>query len=133
MSVKKFTDTNVLLYLMSDDAHKKSVAKMLLANNTLISTQVLNELSNVCLKKLKIQPELLINALNTIERHVTLVNFSSVTIHYAIQLKQRYQLQYYDSLIIATALENNCDILYSEDMQHGMLIDNRMKVNNPFL
>jgi predicted nucleic acid-binding protein len=123
----------VLLYLLSDDSRKKSIAKTILADKPVISTQVLNEFSNVCLKKLKLQPELLITVLNTIEKHVTLVSFSSITIHQAIQLKQRYQLQYYDSLILATAIENNCDLLYSEDMQHGIIIEGRLKIVNPFM
>ena len=50
----------------------------------------------------------------------------------ALRLKQRYNLQYFDSLIISTALENKCNILYSEDMQHELIIDNRLKIINPF-
>ena len=133
MRDKVFADTNVLLYLMSNDMHKKQISKEILASSPFISTQVLNEFSNVCIKKLKITSDSLLQVLGTIEKHVALVSFTSTTIRAAIQLRQRYQLQYYDSLIVATALENGCDLLLSEDMQHSMLIDSRLKVVNPFI
>ena len=50
----------------------------------------------------------------------------------AIALGERFQFSHWDSLIVATALEAGCDTLYSEDMQHGQLIDNRLTVINPF-
>lgn len=61
------------------------------------------------------------------------MSFSADTQLKALDIKSRYKLQYYDSLIIATALENVCDILYSEDMQHGLVVDNQLKIINPFL
>ncbi len=51
----------------------------------------------------------------------------------AIALGERYQLSHWDSLIVAAALRANCDTLYSEDMQHGQLIDGRLTVINPFI
>ncbi len=50
----------------------------------------------------------------------------------AIDIREKYKFQYYDSLIIATALENKCTILYSEDMQHGQIIERQLKIINPF-
>jgi predicted nucleic acid-binding protein len=47
-------------------------------------------------------------------------------------LKNKYNLQYYDALIIATALENNCNILFSEDMQDKLIIENKLTIINPF-
>jgi predicted nucleic acid-binding protein len=51
----------------------------------------------------------------------------------AIELKDKYNLQYYDALIISTALENNCNIIFSEDMQHNQVIENRLTIINPFI
>jgi predicted nucleic acid-binding protein len=62
---------------------------------------------------------------------VHLLNFQ--TSLEALKIHQKYQYSYYDSLIIASALENQCDILYSEDMQHQQLIENRLLIFNPFL
>lgn len=133
MRDKVFADTNVLLYLLSNDKQKKQISKEILASRPFISTQVLNEFSNVCIKKLKITSDPLLQVLETIDKHVSLVGFTSTTIRAAIRLQQRYQLQYYDSLIIATALENGCDLLLSEDLQHSMLINNQLKIINPFI
>jgi len=47
-------------------------------------------------------------------------------------IKDIYKFQFYDCLIIATALENNCTILYSEDMQHNQLIEDKLTILNPF-
>jgi predicted nucleic acid-binding protein len=54
------------------------------------------------------------------------------TIKKSLALNERYGYSYYDCLIIASALEANCNILYSEDMQHGQVIENTLKIVNPF-
>jgi predicted nucleic acid-binding protein len=54
------------------------------------------------------------------------------TIEKALHLAQTYQYSYWDSLIIAAALEANCAILYSEDMQHGQIFNNQLTIVNPF-
>ena len=59
------------------------------------------------------------------------VGWSPVLIPSALELVYRYQMSWYDSLIVATAVEARCEILYSEDMQHGMQIGNLVVVN-PF-
>jgi predicted nucleic acid-binding protein len=51
----------------------------------------------------------------------------------AITIKQRYRYSYWDSLIIASALEANCSILYTEDMHNGQIIEKRLKILNPFI
>jgi predicted nucleic acid-binding protein len=61
------------------------------------------------------------------------VSTSSSTFHKAIQLVNRYKFQLFDALIIASALEANCSTLYSEDMQHQMVVDNQLTIINPFL
>ena len=50
----------------------------------------------------------------------------------AFELLQKYNFSYYDSLIVSSALENDCKILYSEDMQDGLLVENKLKIKNPF-
>lgn len=132
MNAKVFADTNVLLYLLSDDVAKKQTAKQVLSGHPVISLQVANEFTNVCIKKLKLTPNVLLDALKIIEKYAVFVPFGLQTIHRAIALQVRYKLQYYDSLIIATALENECNILYSEDMQHGLVIESQLTIITPF-
>ena len=131
MRDKVFIDTNILLYLYDIDGDKKQKAKEILKSNHCISTQVLNEFSNISIKKIKISAEELDINLRKIIEKTTLFNFNEETIRLAIKIQSQYRFQYYDSLIIATALENNCNILYSEDMQHNQKIDT-LTIVNPF-
>ena len=133
MQDKAFLDTNVLLYLYDKDISKKSIAKKLLQSQHTISTQVLNEFSNISLKKIKLSTNELKEILSVLINHATLVFFSDVTIFKAIEIKEKYGFGYYDSLILSTALENNCTILYSEDMQHNQVIEDNLTIINPFI
>jgi len=132
MRDKVFIDTNVLLYLYDLNSEKKRRAKDILKSNQYISTQVLNEFSNISIKKLKLNHEDLSKNLKKIIEKTTVFVFSEDTILNAIDIREKYKFQYYDSLIIATALENKCTILYSEDMQHGQIIERQLKIINPF-
>ncbi len=101
-------------------------------NNSLISNQVINELVNILFKKFKLSSNDIENALLEIDTIFTIVNFKFTTQIKAIRIKDKYKLQYYDSLIIATAIENGCNILFSEDMQHLQMIEERLQIINPF-
>jgi predicted nucleic acid-binding protein len=135
MHDKAFLDTNILIYAYSEDEPKKqSVALQLLdsfENNVIISKQVINELSNILLKKFKLDSDQVENVLLEIDNVLPIVDFDLTTQIKALKLKDRYQFQYYDALIVATALENNCTVVYSEDMQHEMLIDGSLNIINP--
>ena len=133
MRDKVFIDTNVLLYLYDLNNEKKSIAKEILKSNHHISTQVLNEFSNISIKKLKLNHDDLSENVKKIIEKTTVFVFSENTILFAIDIREKYKFQYYDSLIIATALENKCTILYSEDMQHEQIIENQLKIINPFI
>ncbi len=80
----------------------------------------------------ELDKNLIANVILEIDNNFKIVNFSLTTQMKSIKIKEKYNLQYYDSLILATALENGCDILYSEDMQHGQIIENQIKIINPF-
>ena len=62
----------------------------------------------------------------------TIAPLSFQTYHLAFSLRSKYSLSFWDSLIVASALENNCTTLYSEDMQHQQVIDNQLTIINPF-
>ena len=136
MSDKIFIDTNVLIYAFSEvELNKQQVALNLIdavACDAIISNQVINELANIFLKKFKLPIEQVEDSFLELDSLLNIVSFDMSTQIRALRLKQRYNLQYFDSLIISTALENKCNILYSEDMQHELIIDNRLKIINPF-
>jgi len=132
---KHFIDTNVLIYAYSSDEPEKSqrANEVLFADNTMISLQVINEFSNTCLRKLKITPQNIIASIEELTSIISVTGFSPSTQIRALQLINKYLFSYYDSLIIATALENSCSVLYSEDMQHNQKIENQLRIINPFL
>jgi len=134
MKDKIFIDTNVLIYAYSDtEPEKKEIALTVLENDyIIISTQVINELIWILNKKFDVAIEQLKILISRFwwKFKVTLVN--QVTINKALDIAMRYKYSYWDSLIIASALENECSILYSEDMQHGQVIEDRLKIVNPF-
>lgn len=131
MQDKCFLDTNILLYLLSND-DKKDISKNLIKAKHTISTQVLNEFSNVSVRKLKFTTNETKEFIEEISNKVLVETYSKITILGALDLKSKYNLQFYDALIIATALENNCVILYSEDMHDGLVINNALTIINPF-
>lgn len=93
---------------------------------------MLNEFSNVSLRKLKSTPVEVQVRINELCETCNVYIVNTQTILSAIQIHARYGYTYYDSLIIAAALETSCSILYSEDLQDGQVIDNRLTIINPF-
>ena len=136
MRDKVFLDTNILIYCYSvDEKNKQEIALDLIdkySEESLISTQVINELSNILFKKMKLTSAKIENAILEIDNYVSIVNFTLTTQIKALKIKDKYKLQFYDSLIIATAIENKCAILYSEDMQNGLVVENVLTIINPF-
>jgi predicted nucleic acid-binding protein len=134
MNDKFFLDSNVCIYAFDIDNTKKAKAlDLIISNQATVSTQVLMETANVAAKKLKIKQEEILLSIDYITTFCSLHVIELSTIKLAFQISQKYQYSLYDTLIIASALESNCNILYSEDMQHGHLIDKRLIIVNPFL
>jgi predicted nucleic acid-binding protein len=134
MKDKFFFDTNVLIYLLSDEYERHNKASELYKsiNRKVISTQVINEFANVCYKKnlLKTDISLYIEKLS-LNFEVGLIY--KTTILKSIHIKEKYGFSYYDSVIIASALQNDCIILYTEDMKHQQVIENTLTILNPFI
>jgi predicted nucleic acid-binding protein len=127
-----FFDTNILLYLASGDPAKADRAEAILGQGGVISVQVLNELTNVARRKMKLSwPDT--HAFLSMLRAVLAVHPNTIETHETgLALAERTQLSVYDSMIAAAALQADCDILWSEDMQHGMALGDRLRVINPF-
>ena len=136
MNDKVFLDTNIIIYAYSDDEpEKQERANMILEeyeSQITISTQVINELSNNLFRKFKLDAEAVEAVVLELDNNFPIVDFNLQTQLKAIKIKERYKLQFYDSMILATALENGCNIIYSEDMQNGQIIENQLTIINPF-
>jgi predicted nucleic acid-binding protein len=127
-----FFDTNILLYLTSDDAAKADRAEELVIGGGAISVQVLNEIANVARRKLQMSWQETRTFLGTIRALLTVHPVTVDTHDTGLALAERYALSIYDALIAAAAVRAGCDILWSEDLQDGMLIGDRLRVANPF-
>ncbi len=134
MTDKTFIDTNILVYLSSKDEIKKNATTKLVykLSNVVISTQVLGEFSNVAFRKKVLSNEKLIEYINHFSKSFDIAIITEATIISAITIKGKYKFSLWDSLIIASALETECKILYSEDMQHNQVIEGLLTIINPF-
>jgi predicted nucleic acid-binding protein len=127
-----FFDTSVLLYLLSGDTAKADRIEALLSARGVVSVQVLNEFAVVALRKLKMPLNEVREILDTI-RAVCAVEPVTVETHdRGLAVIERYKFSLYDSMLVAAALIAGAKIIYSEDLQHGQLIDNQLRIANPF-
>ena len=129
---RPFVDTNVLLYLLSDDAAKANRAEALLAGRIVISVQVLNEFANVTRRKLGLDWPEVVQALLDIRRFADVHPLTLDTHERGIALAKRYQLSVYDAMIVAAALEAGCETLASEDFSAGQRFEG-LTIRNPFV
>lgn len=127
-----FFDTNILVYLASGDAAKADRAEATIADGGSISVQVLNELANVARRKMQMSWEETHAFLNMVRGLLTVHPLTVETHETGLRLAERYSLSTYDSMIAASALHAGCDTLWSEDFQHGMKLDESLRVVNPF-
>jgi predicted nucleic acid-binding protein len=126
-----FIDSSVVLYLLSGDDVKASRVEQLLLRPAVVSVQVLNEIAAVTLRKHALSPAEAREFLAGI-RECCLTRPITVETHdRGLDIVARYGFSLYDSMIVASALEHGCRTLYSEDLQHGQVIDKRLKVVNP--
>jgi len=127
-----FFDTNVLLYVASRSSAKASRAEELIAGGGMISVQVLNEIANVGRRKMGLSWTELRDFLVTIRALLTVVPVTVDCHDTGLRLAERYSLSIFDAMIAASALRASCDVLWSEDMQHGLVIDKTLRIANPF-
>ena len=130
--MRTFLDTNVLVYATSNDSRRERAQALIAAGGT-ISVQVLNELVNVLRKKLKRDWGAIEKAVSDFRNVLDpILPLTPETHDAAIALAQEHSLSFYDALIVASALEANCEVLFTEDMQHGRTIGT-LTVRNPFI
>jgi len=139
MNGRFFLDTNIFVYSFDRNSPAKARRAMQLirravTNRTgIVSYQVVQEFFSVALKRFT-QPMTIAEAeqyLSTVFRPLAAVHSSQSLYGEALQVSGRYRLSWYDSLIVAAAIQGQCGTLYTEDLQHGLQIG-ELKVENPF-
>lgn len=136
MRNKVFLDTNILIYLYASDEVKKTTqVKELLSKfeDISISTQVLFEFSYISHRKLKRTYTDIEKALKEFYKAFDVVLITSDMLFQALKIASDHKYSFPDSLIISAALNSGCNILFSEDMHNGQVIENSLKIINPFL
>lgn len=138
MSGRYFLDTNILVYTFDDgDAAKRDRARGLVADalqgRGVISLQVVQEFLNVALRKFKVpmKDDEALTYLDAVLEPLCQVLPDVDLCRESLELRERWQLSWYDSLVLAAALRAGCDTLYSEDLQDGLRV-RELTVVNPF-
>lgn len=132
MTAKAFADTNIVIYAEGSDSHKAQRASAILESTPVISTQVVNETISALTRKYGFTLTEAHEVATSLLELCEVVPVTADTIREAIRLAARYQLSHWDSVIVAAALLADCETLYSEDLQHEQLFENRLRVVNPF-
>jgi predicted nucleic acid-binding protein len=129
----EFLDSNVLVYAFTTDARAVR-AQELLERGCIISVQGLNEFTNVARRKLGMTWQEVREALAAIRTLCRAILSLDLDAHInALRIAERHGYGIFDALIIAAALRADCGILWSEDMQDGLVVDSRLCIVNPFL
>lgn len=137
MNADFFLDTNVFVYMFdeTDDPKRTSaenlVQQALEEREGCISYQVVQETVNVLSGKLNASPHQVRRIFNHVLLPLWQVNPSERLYHRGLDLQSRYRYGFYDSLIVAAALESGCRTLYTEDLHQGQQIDD-LTIRNPF-
>ena len=134
MQDKVFIDTNVFIYLYSNDEDNKKEKAIRAINDYVCctSTQAINELSNVMIKKFNMGKEDMKNVVEEIYSNCEVIMLDKTILKKALDINSRYKFSYYDSLMLAAAVTGECSIILTEDMSDGQVIENRLTITNIF-
>ncbi len=136
MADRSFIDTNVLVYAEASDAPQKQRAALALLkklyeeNLGVLSTQVLQEYCNVALKKLKL-PAQHVRAQLDLYEQFEVVQVTPAIIRAGLDLHQTRSVAFYDAIVLASAHAAGCNVLWTEDMNIGEVV-NGVRIENPF-
>lgn len=131
MNAKSFVDTNIWVYAhlnKAEDAKWEKANRLVeTLDNLVISTQVMSEYYAVMLKN-RVEDGWIQDNLEEMAKYCELVPIDLTGIRAAHRIRLRYRFSYWDSLIIASALQARCSVLYSEDMQAGQEIEDYLRI-----
>lgn len=132
MRAERFLDTNVVLYLLAQDDRQANRAETLVREGATISVQVLNEFTSVARRKLELSWREIEEVLQATQMACNVVPLTAETHERGRRLAERYGFAVYDAMIVASALAANCTVLYTEDMQDDLRVENQLTLENPF-
>jgi predicted nucleic acid-binding protein len=140
MNGRFFLDTNVFVYSLDANSRAKAgraaelIRRAISTRKGVVSFQVAQEFFNVALRRFA-QPMTLVEAeqyLFTVFRPLLAIHSSQALYADALHLFGSHRLSWYDAVIVAAAVQGECEVLYSEDLQHGRRFES-LRIENPFL
>ena len=132
---RSFVDTNIWLYafIETDDIARSTAARRLIQSVTaVVSTQVINEICVNLLKRTGFSEQQVRKLVDAFYERYEVVELNQFVLLAGSRLRERYSLSFWDSLIVATALHAGVPVLFSEDMQHGLQVDGKLLIQDPF-
>jgi predicted nucleic acid-binding protein len=132
-AAESFFDTSVLLYLLSNETSKAERVETLLAERGTLSVQVLNEFASVAMRKFHMPLGEVREILDTLRALCSVEPLTLATHDRGLEIHERFGFSLYDSLLIAAAQLAAVKVFYTEDLQHGQVIDGQLRLVNPFL
>jgi predicted nucleic acid-binding protein len=136
MKGKVLIDSNVWIYLASkqDDVKKKIAEKLFNQHfeDIILSVQILGEIFTVLDKKTNLTKNEIADITSFYADTYEVFKSGKEIFDEAVKVRLKYGYSFFDSLIVATGIASNCSVLYSEDLQHNQLIENRLRIINPF-
>lgn len=134
MPDKVFIDSNIIIYAYSlDEPKKMAIARdILLAHETILSTQTINEFVNITTRKKMLNNIQVSEVIDDLFSLFTIVLIDRRVIQKALALANKHRYSYFDSLMLSSALQAECSILYSEDMHHSQVLEKKLQIINPF-
>ena len=139
---KVFVDSNIWVYAFIESEEEKEkkikitsfLEELKSKSEIIISVQILNEFHWVLKRKYKVdEAEIKERVLNGILKIVKVIPVDLKSYQNAYNIRENYSFSYWDSIIVASALGNECEILYSEDMQHNQVVEDKLKILNPLI
>ena len=136
MKDKILIDSNVWIYLASkQDDRKKKIAGELIDrhfSSIILSVQILGEIFTVLDRKTDLTKKEIANITSYYADSYKVIYSGKEIFNEAVKIRLKYGYSFFDSLIISTGIVADCAILYSEDLQHNQLIENKLRIINPF-
>ena len=136
MKDKILIDSNVWIYLASkQDERKKKIAVELIDshfNSIILSVQILGEIFTVLDRKTDLTKNEIAKITSYYVDSFEVISSGKEIFNNAVRIRLKYGYSFFDSLIISTGIVAYCTILYSEDLQHNQLIENKLRIINPF-
>jgi predicted nucleic acid-binding protein len=143
--MRLFIDTNIWIYAFLEVPDKKSsdsikrkiilkaIKNRLINDDIFTSIQAINEFHWILKRKYKISENIIKKKVNSIIE-ISQINALDIEVYFkSFELREKYSLSFWDSLMLSSALLSDCNLFYSEDMQNDMVIDKKLKIINPFI